>query len=151
VQDLTPEDHQYKKAQELLTVYQTELFIALKGVFNKLSYPLIDDEGETALVSTSLLDGYVDEKTGHHIKYRNEEASKGEFVVEVTLRDANKFQVFLPAPSDDKMKSLPAATQSRGSLLVSAHGPHDVGTNQRRRRFPRSHDLDGAGDLGASA
>jgi hypothetical protein len=104
VKDLTAEDPQYKKAHELLPDYQTELFMALKGVFTKLSYPLIDDDGETALVSISLLDGYVDEKTGHHIKYRNEEASKGEFVVEATLRDANKFQVFVPGPSEDKVK-----------------------------------------------
>jgi len=65
VQNLTVANPPYKKAHELLPVYQTELFMALKGVFNKLSYPLIDAEGETALVSTSLLDGYVDERTGH--------------------------------------------------------------------------------------
>jgi hypothetical protein len=35
-------------------------------------------------------------KPASHVKYRNEEASKGEFVVEATLRDANKFQVFNP-------------------------------------------------------
>ena len=104
IKDLTPEDTQHKKAKDALAVYQTELFIALKGVFNKLHYPLIDDEGETGLVATPLLDGYVDDRTGHHIKYRNEEASKGEFVVEATLRDANKFQVFSPGPSEDKVK-----------------------------------------------
>ena len=104
VKDLTSEDTQYKKARETQTEYQTELFIVLKGVFNKFHYPLVDDEQETALVSTTLLDGYVDEKTGYHIKYRNEEASKGEFVVEATLRDANKFQVFTPGPNEDKVK-----------------------------------------------
>jgi hypothetical protein len=102
--DLTPDDTQYKKAKESLIAYETELFIALKAVFNKLYYPLIDEEGETTLVSTPLLDGYVDEKTGHHVKYRGEEASKGEFVVEATLRDANKFQVFAPGPQEDKVK-----------------------------------------------
>ena len=49
VRDLTPDDQQYNKAKnELLPEYETELFIALKAVFNKLYYPLIDDEGETA-------------------------------------------------------------------------------------------------------
>jgi len=105
VDDLTAEDAQYRKARATLTEYQTELFLAIKGVFNKLYYPLIDEEGETALISAPLLDGYVDEKTGHHVKYRNEDASKGEFVVEATLRDANKFQVFSPGPNEDKVKA----------------------------------------------
>ncbi|MDR5794497.1 DUF499 domain-containing protein [Caballeronia sp. LZ008] len=104
VRDLTPDDSQYKKAKETEAVYQTELFLALKAVFSKFAYPLVDDEGETALIGTTLLDGYIDQKTGHHVKYRNEEASKGEFVVEATLREANKFQVFSPGASDDKLK-----------------------------------------------
>jgi len=103
--DLTAEDSQYKKAKDTLADYQTELFIAIKGVFNKMHYPLIDDESETALVSTPLLDSYVDEKSGNYVKYRNEEASKGEFVVEATLRDAGKFQVFSPGPAEDKVKA----------------------------------------------
>ena len=104
VEDLTPEDGQFKKAKETLTDSQIELFIAIKGVFNKLHYPLIDEDSETALVAAPLLDGYVDETTGHHVKYRNEEASKGEFVVEATLRDAGKFQVFSPGPAEDRAK-----------------------------------------------
>jgi hypothetical protein len=102
--DLTPDDSQYKKAKETISEYQTELFIAIKGVFNKLYYPLIDDEEETALVDTLLLDSYIDEKTGHRIQYRNDVANKGEFVIEATLRDANKFQVFTPGTGDDKVK-----------------------------------------------
>ncbi len=104
VKDLTPDDSQYKKATETASDYQTELFIAIKAVFNKFHYPLVDEEDETALIGAPLLDGYVDPKTGHHIKYRNEEASKGEFVVEATLREANKFQVFNPGTGDDKLK-----------------------------------------------
>jgi len=104
VDDLTPDDSQYKKAKETLAEYQTELFIAIKAVFNKFYYPLIDDEEETALIPTSLLDGYIDEKTGNRIQYRNDVATKGEFVVEATLRDANKFQIFAPAPGDDKVR-----------------------------------------------
>ena len=102
--DLTPDDSQFKKAKETLAEYQTELFIAVKAVFNKLYYPLIDEDEETALISTPLLDSYIDEKTGNRIQYRNDVANKGEFVVEATLRDANKFQVFSPAASEDKVK-----------------------------------------------
>lgn len=104
VKDLTPDDTQYKKAKETESEYQTELFLAIKAVFNKFHYPLVDDDGETALVETPLMDGFVDTKTGHHVKYRNEESSKGEFVVEATLREANKYQVFNPASGDDKLK-----------------------------------------------
>jgi hypothetical protein len=104
VGDLSSDDTQYKKANLTLAEYQTELFIAIKAVFNKFYYPLIDEQQETALIATSLLDGYIDEKTGNRIQYRNEVANKGEFVVEATLRDANKFQVFAPAPGDDKTK-----------------------------------------------
>lgn len=102
--DLIPDDSQYKKAKDTLAEYQTELFIAVKAVFNKLYYPLIDDEQETALIVTPLLDSYIDEKSGNRIQYRNDVASKGEFVVEATLRDMGKFQVFAPAAGDDKVK-----------------------------------------------
>lgn len=102
--DMSSEDTQFKKAKETQAEYQTELFIAIKAVFNKFYYPLIDDEQETALISTSLLDGYIDERSGNRIQYRNDVATKGEFVVEATLRDANKYQVFAPAAGDDKVK-----------------------------------------------
>ena len=104
VADLTPDDSQYKKAKETEADYQTELFLTIKSVFNKFHYPLIDDEGETALIATPLLDSYIDAKTGHQVKYRSDEASKGEFVIEATLREANKFQVFNPGSGDDKLK-----------------------------------------------
>ncbi len=105
VRDLNSENSQYEKAKTALAEYQSELFLALKAVFNKLHYPLIDDEGETALVPAPLLDSYLDDKTDRRIQYRNEEASKGEFVVEATLRDASKFQVFLPNHDQDKLKT----------------------------------------------
>lgn len=104
VKDLTPDDSQYKKAKETEAEYQTELFLAIKAVFNKFHYPLVDEDDETALFGTTLLDSYIDQKTGNQVKYRNEEASKGEFVIEATLREANKFQVFTPAAGDDKLK-----------------------------------------------
>jgi hypothetical protein len=102
--DLTADDSQYKKAKDSLTEYQTELFIAIKGVFNRFFYPLINEEEETALIATPLLDGYTDEKTGNRIQYRPDSAAKGEFVVETTLRDANKFQVFAATSGEDKVK-----------------------------------------------
>jgi len=105
VKDLSAEDTQYKKAKESLAEYQTELFLALKAVFNKLHYPLIDEQEETALVAAPLLDSYINDKTGQRILYRSEEASKGEFVIEATLRDANKYQVFVPASGQDKLKT----------------------------------------------
>ena len=105
VKDLSAEDTQYKKAKETLADYQTELFLALKAVFNKLYYPLITDEDETVLVPAPLLDSYIDDKTGRRIQYRSEEASKGEFVIEATLRDANKYQVFTPASGQEKLNA----------------------------------------------
>ena len=102
---MSTEDTQYKKAKETLDDYQTELFLVLKAVFNKLHYPLMDEEEETALVSVPLLDSYINDKTGQRIQYRNEEASKGEFVIEATLRDASKYQVFTPASGQDKLKA----------------------------------------------
>ena len=104
VKDLSAEDTQYKKAKETLVEYQTELFFALKAVFNRLYYPLFDDADDAALIATPLLDSYINDKTGQRIMYRSEEASKGEFVIEATLRDANKYQVFFAASGQDKVK-----------------------------------------------
>lgn len=122
VKDLSAEDTQYKKAKETLADYQTELFLALKAVFNKLHYPLIDDNGETALVEAPLLDSYINEKTGQRIQYRNEEASKGEFVIEATLRDANKYQVFAPATGQDKAKAYQPLRNRVEQFLFPATG-----------------------------
>ena len=122
VKDLSAEDAQYKKAKETFADYQTELFFALKAVFNKLHYPLIDDNGETTLVEAPLLDSYINEKTGHRIQYRNEEASKGEFVIEATLRDANKYQVFAPASGQDKLKVYQALRNRVEQFLFPATG-----------------------------
>jgi hypothetical protein len=122
VKDLSAEDTQYKKAKETLADYQTELFLALKAVFNKLHYPLIDDNGDTVLVEAPLLDSYINEKTGQRIQYRNEEASKGEFVIEATLRDANKYQVFAPAAGQDKAKAYQPLRNRVEQFLFPATG-----------------------------
>ena len=105
IKDLSAEDTQFKKAIETLAEYQTELFIALKAVFNKLHYPLIDEDDKAVLIGASLLDGYINDKTNQRIQYRSEETSKGEFVIEATLRDANKYQVFSPTAGQDKLKT----------------------------------------------
>lgn len=105
VRDLSPEDTRYKRAKETLAEYQTELFLAIKAVFNKLHYPLIDEKGEAALIPAPLLDSYINDKSGQRIQYRNDEASKGEFVIEATLRDAKKYQIFSPAAGQDKLKT----------------------------------------------
>src|SRR5439155_24022493 len=122
VKDLSAEDTQYKKAKETLAEYQTELFLVLKGVFNKLHYPLVDDDDETVLIAAPLLDGYVNDKTCHRVQYRSEEASKGEFVIEATLRDANKYQVFAPASGQDKLKSYQPLRNRIEQFLFPANG-----------------------------
>ena len=96
VNDLTPEDTQYRKAKDVLAEYQTELFLVLKSVFCKLYYPIVDDEYETVLVSTPLLTSFIGENPHQRIEFRNEEATKGEFVVEATLREVHKYRVFTP-------------------------------------------------------
>ena len=69
VRDLSAEDTQYKKAKESLAEYQTELFLALKTVFNKLYYPLMDDQDDTALVAAPLLDSYINDKPSQEKKH----------------------------------------------------------------------------------
>jgi hypothetical protein len=122
VKDLKPEDMQHRKASEMLADYQTELFFALKSVFNKVHYPLIGDAGDAVLVEAPLLDSYINEKTSQRIQYRNEEASKGEFVIEATLRDASKFQVFAPATGQDKLKAYQALRNRVETFLFPATG-----------------------------
>lgn len=122
VKDLSAEDTQYKKAKETLADYQTELFLALKAVFNKLHYPLIDDNSDTVLVEAPLLGSYINERTGQRIQYRNEEASKGEFVIEATLRDANKYQVFTPATGQDKVRAYQSLRNRVEQFLFPATG-----------------------------
>jgi len=105
VKDLSADDSsQRNKAVAIEQEYQSELFIAIKAVFNKFHYPVFDEEGETGLVEVPLQDSYIEHRTGRQVKYRNDDASKGEFVIEATLRDANKFQVFNPGSGDDKLK-----------------------------------------------
>jgi hypothetical protein len=65
----------------------------------------MDDQDDTALVAAPLLDSYINDKSGQRIQYRNEEASKGEFVIEATLRDANKYQVFALTATRDRLKT----------------------------------------------
>lgn len=104
VGDLGKDDPFLKRAKETKIEYDAELFIAIKAVFNKLYYPLVDDEGESGLISVNLSDGYVD-SAGRHLQFRSEDATKGELVVESTLRDAGKFDVFAPGPGENKVSA----------------------------------------------
>ena len=91
VDDLTVEDQQYQKAKKVLANYQADLFIVLKSVFNTFYYPIVDDDLETALECTSLLDAFYGESLNYQIQFANENMSKGEKFIEATLRDAGKF------------------------------------------------------------
>lgn len=122
VKDLSVEDAQFKKAKETLADYQTELFLALKAVFNKLYYPLVTQEGEIGLVPAPLLDSYISDKTGQRILYRSEEASKGEFVIEATLREVSKYQVFTPTSKQDKLKAYQPLRNRIEQFLFPATG-----------------------------
>jgi len=106
LKDKTPEDAQFSLANTRLIEFESELFLAIRSVYAKLVYPLIDQEtGETGLAETPLLDSYEDEATGHVIKYQNKDAAKGEFVIEATLRAMSKYQTFDPKAGQDKLKA----------------------------------------------
>jgi len=101
VADLTPEDSQYQKAKALELEIDSELFLSARSLFAKVHYPLIDQATQdTTLVATDLLDSYHDDSSGNLIKFRPDDAGKGEFVIEATLRDASKFMVFQVAGQD---------------------------------------------------
>ena len=95
VKDLGKDHANYDKAKQELANNESELFLALRGLYTKLSYPLWDpSSGETELTGTDLLDYYVEEQSGNKTIYDSKQASKGEFVVENTLLSAGKFQRF---------------------------------------------------------
>jgi hypothetical protein len=109
LKDMSKDDAQFEKAKGEQTNIQTELFLALRSVYARLLYPLGDPQtGDTKLTDTTLLDSFVDEVSGQQIKYdegkKGENTSKGELVVESTLRSVAKFHV-IPAPvGGDKLK-----------------------------------------------
>lgn len=110
IKDMSKDDGQYEKAIEERTNIQSELFIALRSVYAKLLYPLGDPStGDSKLAEATLLDSYVEEGSEKSIKYDGKEnASKGELVVEATLKENRKFQVVKAATGTDKAKSYQA-------------------------------------------
>ena len=62
--------------------------------------------GESNLTDTTLLDSYVEKPGDQPIKYDGKDnASKGELVIENTLRTVAKFHVVQPASGTDKVKA----------------------------------------------
>ena len=123
LEEKTPEDAQYKRATEMKIAFESELFLAIRSVYAKLVYPLIDQTtGDTGLQETPLLDAYADGDTGHSIKYQDKDASKGEFVVEATLRSASKYQTFSPKPGQDKVKAYQSMRNRAETFLFPPTG-----------------------------
>lgn len=91
---MNDDDLQLKKAKELKHTYESELFLAIRSLYTKVHYPSLDPTtSETSLVETNLSGSYLDEE-GKSVVYENSQAAKGEFVIETTLIDVSKFQVF---------------------------------------------------------
>jgi hypothetical protein len=107
IKDMTKDDAQYEKALDQRTEIQADLFLSLRSVYAKLLYPLGDpDTGDSKLTETNLLDSYTEEGSDKSIKYDGKDnASKGELVVEATLKENRKFQVVKAATGTDKVKS----------------------------------------------
>lgn len=93
-----------QEAEEKQRDYETQLFLSIQSVFNSLLFPIADD-GNADLERVDLADSYQDRPGGPLVKYRNEVATKGEFVVEATLRSASKFVGF-DLKSGDLVKEL---------------------------------------------
>ena len=106
LKDMSKDDAQYEKAKTERTNIQTDLFLAVRSVYARLLYPLGDPAtGDSKLEDTTLLDSYQDDTAGKQIKYESTHATKGELVVESTLRSVKKFQVIPPATGADKAKA----------------------------------------------
>ncbi|MGJ8726553.1 MAG: DUF499 domain-containing protein [Roseibacillus sp.] len=106
LKDMTKDDQQFEKAKGEQTNIQTELFMALRSLYARLFYPLGDPTtGDTKLTDTTLLDSFQDDLTGQNIKFEGDKnSSKGELVVESTLRSVAKFHVIPTATGGDKLK-----------------------------------------------
>ncbi len=106
--DMTKDDAQYDKAKDEQTTIHSELFLALRSLYARLFYPLGDlASGDTKLTDTTLLDNYQDDSSGQPVKFEGEKnTSKGELVIENTLRSVAKFHVVPAASGTDKIKPL---------------------------------------------
>lgn len=106
--DMSKDDAQYDKAKDEQTTIHSELFLALRSLYARLFYPLGDlASGDTKLTDTTLLDNYQDNSSGQPVKFEGEKnTSKGELVIENTLRSVAKFHVVPAASGTDKIKPL---------------------------------------------
>jgi len=124
LKDMNREDPQYSKARDELTTIQTELFLSLRSLYARLWYPLGDlSTGDSKLESTTLLDSFKDDDSGNDVKFEgSSNSSKGEFVVETTLRSVSKFQVVLPASGTEKVKSYRSIRTRMEQFLFPSSG-----------------------------
>lgn len=124
LKDMTKEDAQYEKAKGEQTNIQTELFLALRSVYARLLYPLGDPStGDTKLTDTTLLDSFQDDSSGHAVKFEGDKnSSKGELVVESTLRSVAKFHVIPPAVGGDKLKGFKSLRTRFEQFLFPSSG-----------------------------
>lgn len=124
LKDMSRDDAQYEKAKDELTNIQTELFLALRSVYARLWYPLGDPAtGDSKLTDTTILDSFRDDSSGQNVKFEGEKnSSKGELVIENTLRSVAKFQVVPPAAGADKTKAYRSLRTRVEQFLFPASG-----------------------------
>ena len=122
LKDMSKDDAQYEKAKEERTTIQTELFLAIRSVYARLLYPL-EEAGDPKLETATLLDSYTEQPGGQQIKYDGKDnASKGELVIESTLRSVAKFHVVPPATGADKLKAYKSLRTRVEQFLFPASG-----------------------------
>jgi hypothetical protein len=120
---MSRDDAQYEKAKDERTTIQTDMFLAIRSVYARLFYPLGDQStGDTKLTDTTLLDSYQEQPDGQPLKYDGKDnASKGELVIESTLRGVAKFHVVPPTSGTGKVKAFKSVrTRVEGFLFPSS-------------------------------
>jgi hypothetical protein len=124
LKDMTKDDSQWEKALAEKANIQSELFMAIRTVYSRLLYPLYDNSlGKSKLVDAPLLDSYHDDGSEKAIKYDGKtNASKGELVVEATMKEKRKFQVVKAASGADKVKVYQAVRDRVEALLFPSTG-----------------------------
>lgn len=126
--DMLADDPQQKKAKDESIIIQSDLFLAIRSIYARLLYPLGDPStGDSKLAETTLLDSYQEDigqdvTAAKQVKYENKDATKGELVIESTLRNVGKFQVVLPAAGADKVKSFKSIRTRTEQFLFPSSG-----------------------------
>ncbi|MCO8122601.1 DUF499 domain-containing protein [Stieleria sp. TO1_6] len=124
LKDMTKDDAQWEKALTEKANIQSELFMAIRTVYARLLYPLYDNSlGKSKLADAALLDSYSEEGSDKAIKYDGKtNASKGELVVEATMKEKRKFQTVKAASGTDKVKAYQAIRDRVEALLFPSTG-----------------------------